>query len=128
MELIRVTEFRVGRGHDGPARVGEYIMGDVTFETPLLIGPELSKANPLHYGTLGRDPGKEKPMIFAIPFAMKADEVSKVELTDSYSFLLPSMPSFSSMDDNAGILLLRHQLEFIDVIKDTIDPLSLIHI
>jgi archaeosine synthase len=116
-----MTEFRVGRGHDGPARVGEYIMGDVTFETPLLIGPDRSKANPLHYGTLGRDSGRQKSMIFSIPFAMKPSEVSKAELKDSHSFLLPSMTSFSSLDDNAGVLILRHQLEFIDAIKDTID-------
>ena len=126
MEMKRMTEFRVGRGHDGPARVGEYIMNDVTFETPMLIGPESSKANPLHYKTLGRDPDRQKPMISTIPFAMKPDELSKAGLDDSDSILLPSMVSFSSLDSDAGTLLLRNQLEFIDVVKDIIDPSRLI--
>lgn len=121
-----MTEFRVGRGHDGPARVGEYIMNDVTFETPILIGPESSRANPLHYKTLGRDPARQRPMVSAIPFAMTPEELSTVGLNDSDSFLLPSMVSFSSLSDAAGILLLRNQLEFIEAIKETIDPSRLI--
>ncbi|MHA1135253.1 MAG: DUF5591 domain-containing protein [Candidatus Thorarchaeota archaeon] len=121
-----MTEFRVGRGHDGPARVGEYIMNDVTFETPILIGPERSRANPLHYKTLGRDPARQKPMISTIPFTMTPDELSKVGLNDSDSLLLPSMISFSSLGADAGILLLRNQLEFIDAVKETIDPSRLI--
>ena len=71
-----MAEFRVGRGHDGPARVGEYIMNDVAFETPLLIGSESSVANPLHYRTLIRDPARQKTMISAIPFTMTPDELS----------------------------------------------------
>jgi archaeosine synthase alpha-subunit len=121
-----MTEFRVGRGHDGPARVGEYIMNDVTFETPILIGPESSRANPLHYKTLGRDPDRQRPMISAIPFTMAPDELSRIGLNDSDSILLPSMVSFSSLSDDASILLLRNQLDFIDAIKDTIDISRLI--
>ena len=126
MEMKRLTEFRVGRGHDGPARVGEFIMNDVTFETHILIGPESSRANPLHYKTLGRDSARQKPMISTIPFTMTPDELSNAGLDDSDSILLPSMISFSSLDDKAGNLLLRNQLEFIDAIKDTIDPSRLI--
>ena len=121
-----MVEFRVGRGHDGPARVGEYIIGDATFETPLVIGPTSSKAIPLHYGTLGRDANRQTPMIMAIPFAMKPEDVSKINLNNSYSFLLPSMPAFASLETYSGIHLLRYQLEFIDAIKDTIDPSRLI--
>ena len=121
-----MTEFRVGRGHDGPARIGEYIMNDVTLETPILIGPERSKANPLHYITLGRDSSKQRPMISTIPFTMMPEELSKAGLNDSDSILLPSMISFSSIGADAGILLLRHQLEFIDAVKDNIDPSRLI--
>ena len=121
-----MTEFRVGRGHDGPARVGEYIVNDVTFETPILIGPENSQANPLHYKTLRRDPARQNPMISTIPFVMKPDELSKAGLNESDSILMPSMISFSSLGADAGILLLRNQLEFIDAVKDTIDPSRLI--
>jgi len=126
MEMMRMTEFRVGRGHDGPARVGEYIMGDTTFETPLLIGPESSSALPLHYRTLGRDQGSTKPMIVVVPFSMKPEELVDAEIDDSDSILLPSLPSFSSLAENAGALLLQYQIDFIDKINDNFDASRLI--
>lgn len=126
MRMKRMTEFRVGRGHDGPARVGEYIMGDTTFETPLLIGPVISGAIPLHYRALGRDSGSTSPMIVSVPFSMKPEELVDAEVSDSDSILLPSLPSFASLTEDAGILLLRYQLEFIDKIQDRFDTSSLI--
>jgi len=126
LEMMRMTEFRVGRGHDGPARVGEYIMGNSTFETPLLIGPESSGAIPLHYRTLGRDSGSTSPMIVAVPFGMNPEELVDAEVSDSDSILLPSLPSFASLTEDAGVLLLQYQLEFIDKIQDRFDTSCLI--
>ena len=121
-----MTEFRIGRGHDGPARVGEYIMGDTVFETPLLIGPDKQGAIPLHYRTLGRDQGSTSPMIVAVPFGINPEELVDAELSDSDSILLPSLPSFASLGEDAGILLLRYQLDFIAKIQDRFDTSSVI--
>jgi len=121
-----MAEFRIGRGHDGPARVGEYIMNDVAFETPILIGPEISRANSLHYMTLGRESAGQRSMISSIPFTMKPEELAKAEENNSGSILLPSMISFSSLSANASILLLRNQIEFINSVEDAIDPSRLI--
>ena len=121
-----MTEFRVGRGHDGPARVGEYILGDTTYETPLLTGPETSGAIPLHYRTLGRDQGSLSPMIVAVPFDMKPDDLDDAELGDSDSILLPSLPSFATLTEDAGVQLLKYQLDFIDKIKDKFDTSRMI--
>jgi archaeosine synthase len=126
MELQKMKEFRVGRGHDGPARIGEYILNDVTYETPILIGPEVSRANPLHYATLGRDSTGQQHMISIIPSTLTPLELSDIGLNNSDSLVLPSMISFSSLGPEAGVLLLRNQLEFIDAIDSTIDPSRLI--
>ncbi|MFW9844783.1 MAG: hypothetical protein ACFFEV_09420, partial [Candidatus Thorarchaeota archaeon] len=79
-----------------------------------------------HYQTLGRDTVRHQPMISTVPSTMTPDEMSKAGLSDSDSILLPSMIAFSSMGADAGILLLRKQLEFIEIVKDTIDPSRLI--
>jgi len=121
-----MTEFRVGRGHDGPARLGEYILGTEVFETPLLTGPNISRERMLQYGTLGRDPSNSRPTITALPFGMKLEEIGKAGLGDFDSVLLPSLISFSSLDDQTSILTLRHQLDAVDEIKETVDPSRLI--
>ena len=108
MEMKRMTEFRVGRGHDGPARLGEYIMGTEVFETPLLTGPNISRERVLQYGTLGRDPSNSRPTIAALPFGMKLEEIGKAELGNSDSILLPSLISFSSLDDQTHPLFHAH--------------------
>ena len=121
-----MTEFRVGRGHDGPARIGEYIMDTEVFETPLLTGPSISSEKMLQYGTLGRDLSNSKPMIAALPFSMKLEEIDKAGLRGSDSILLPSLISFSSLDDQASVLTLQHQLDVVDEIKEIIDTSRLI--
>jgi archaeosine synthase len=57
---------------------------------------------------------------------MTTEEMFSAGLNNSDSILLASMVSFSSLSDDAGILLLRNQLEFIDAIKDAIDPSRLV--
>jgi len=121
-----MTEFRVGRGHDGPARLGEYIMGTEVFENPMLTGPNISHEKMLQYGTMGRDLSNSQPTIAALPFGMKLEEIDKAGLGDFDSVLLPSLISFSSLDVQTSVLTLRHQLDAIDEIKETIDPSRLI--
>lgn len=121
-----MTEFRVGRGHDGPARIGEYIMGTEVFETPMLTGPNIYHEKMLQYRTLGRDLSNSRPTIAALPFGMKLEEIDKAGLGDIDSVLLPSLISFSSLDDQASVLTLRHQLDAVDEIKETVDPSRLI--
>ncbi len=126
MEMKRMTEFRVGRGHDGPARIGEYIIGEEVFQTPLLTGPDSIRKSILQIRYMGRDLTLPNPGIVAIPFNMTPDEFSNVALGDSDPILLPSLVSFASLDNPASTLLLRYQLEMVEKSKGTIDPSRLI--
>ena len=86
-----MTEFRIGRGHDGPARVGEYIMKDTTLTTPLLTSLTPSGDNIIGLGSLGRDePLSDAPMIMSLPFISTIDELELDKIRDSDVFLLPS--------------------------------------
>ena len=76
-----MVEFRVGRGHDGPARVGEYILGPMTFSTPILTSSFTSSDSIIVYGTLGRDnPLSDNPMMISLPFTSKDDELPLSEI------------------------------------------------
>ncbi|TFG26140.1 hypothetical protein EU528_14925 [Candidatus Thorarchaeota archaeon] len=126
MELKRMTEFRVGRGHDGPARIGEYIIGDEIFPTPLLTGPDSKRKQILQYRYMGRDLTSPTPSIVAIPFNTTPDELNNTVVENSDPVLLPSLVSFSSLDNPASTLLLRYQLEMIEKSKENLDPSRLI--
>ncbi|TFH07217.1 MAG: hypothetical protein E4H14_09000 [Candidatus Thorarchaeota archaeon] len=125
MEMKIMTEFRVGRGHDGPARVGEYIMGEKVLETPFLTGPDLTNRKVLQYRTLSRDFVFPNPVLSAIPFDMNLESIKEVGLGEFDAVLLPSLIAFSSLDE-ASSLLLRYQLEVIDKIKGSVDPSRLV--
>ena len=126
MEKRRMTEFRVGRGHDGPARVGEFIMGEEVIKTPFLTGPDLTNRKILQYRTVSRDFVFPNPVLSAIPFDLELDALTETGLGEFDAVLLPSMVAFSSLDDQAGTLLLRHQLDVIDTIKDSVDSSRLV--
>jgi archaeosine synthase len=114
-----LTEFRVGRGHDGPARVGEYFMGTEVHRTPALTGPSILGDSVIPYGTIGRKPRRgSKPYLLALPF----EDASVDEIQETDSLLLSSMPAFSSLGDEAGNLLVKHQLNLLDHLKAKIDP------
>ncbi len=87
-----MAEFRVGRGHDGPARVGEYILGSTTYATPLLASSFTSSDSVIAYGTLGRDePLSESPMLVSLPFVSQVDELPLSDVRESDSVILPSL-------------------------------------
>lgn len=126
MEKRRMTEFRVGRGHDGPARVGEFIMGEDVIRTPFLTGPDLTNRKVLQYRTLSRDFVFPNPVLSAIPFDLKLEALNEAGLGEVDAVLLPSMVAFSSIDDQASTLLLRRQQDAIDTIKESVDPSRLV--
>lgn len=109
-----MTEFRVSRGHDGPARAGEYIIEAEVYSTPILAGPTSFGRRVIPYETLGRaSQPAEGPRLLALPFELSSDKLQQGMTVETDSFLLPSMPAFSTLDDAAGILLLQHQLNFL---------------
>jgi len=119
---MKLTEFRIGRGHDGPARIGEYIMGTQVYETPALTSACLSDDRFLPYKTIGRAMShSSEPHLLALPFETSLDAL-KGEVGDSDSLLLPSLPAFSALGDDAGVLMLKHQLSVIDEIRSHIAP------
>ncbi|MFW9927370.1 MAG: hypothetical protein ACFFDM_11505, partial [Candidatus Thorarchaeota archaeon] len=118
-----MAEFRVGRGHDGPARVGEYILHDTTFLTPLLASLDSSGDNIIGLGSLSRDePLSNEPMIFSLPFVNTIDELPLQKVRESDSFLLPSLLSFGSLSPNSPQVILDYQLQLLESLKSHVDP------
>ena len=119
---MKLTEFRIGRGHDGPARIGEYIMGPKVYETPALTGAYLSDDRLLPYKTIGRTKlHSSEPLLLALPFETGLDTLNG-EVGDSDTLLLPTLPSFSALNDDAGVLMLKHQLSVLDELSSHIAP------
>jgi hypothetical protein len=118
-----LVEFRVGRGHDGPARVGEYILGSTTFATPLLASSFTSSDSIIAYGALGRDnPLSEKPMLVTLPLVSQVDEIPLTNIRESDAVILPSMISLASIGPEAPHLVFDYQLEVLSRIKQVIVP------
>ncbi len=122
-----LTEFRIGRGHDGPARIGEYIMGTEVYTTPILTGPIFTENPIIPYGTIGRVTSNSlKPCFLAYPFELQIDESEKEGIRETDSILLPSLPSFSALGDGAGALMLKHQMDALDELQTTIEPTRMV--
>ena len=117
-----MAEFRVGRGHDGPARVGEYILGTTTFTTPLLTSSFTTRDPIISYGSLGRDnPQSENPMLVSLPFVGSIGELPLSSLRESDSVILPSMISLATISPDAHELVLEYQQNAITELKHSID-------
>ena len=106
-----MTEFLIARGHDGPARIGSYSMGEMAISTPVLVGPSHADSLTLHYAALNRDELlKDTPMIVAIP----GISYSRLDrLRDYDSILLPSLIADEILGLTAGSLLLKQQMSFL---------------
>jgi archaeosine synthase len=118
-----LTEFRIGHGHDGPARVGEYLMGTEVHTTPALTAPASLGVSIIPYKGLGRmSRASSKPSLLALPFEGSLGEIETDEILESDSVLLPSMLAFSTLGDDASTLMLRHQLNVLERISSKIDP------
>jgi len=118
-----MAEFRIGRGHDGPARVGEYILGSTTYATPLLTSSFTSSDSIIAYGAMGRDePLSEKPMLVSLPFVSQLDEFSLPKIRDNDSVILPSLISLATISPDASELVFAYQQEVLSRITPSIDP------
>ncbi|MHA2358910.1 MAG: hypothetical protein ACXAB5_01440, partial [Candidatus Thorarchaeota archaeon] len=118
-----MAEFRVGRGHDGPARVGEYILKDTTFTTPLLTSLGASSNFMIGSGTLGRDePLSEEPMLVSLPFFSHIDELQLDRIRDCDAILLPSLLAFGSLTPDSPELILDYQSQALENLKSHIEP------
>jgi len=117
-----LAEFRVGRGHDGPARVGEYILGSTTYSTPLLTCSFTSSDSIIAYGTLGRDiSSSDNPMLISLPFVSQFDDLPLTNIRDHDSVILPSLISLAAIATDASELVFEYQHEILSRIKSTID-------
>ena len=127
MELKRLTEFRIGRGHDGPARIGEFLAGTKAYSTPLLLGLEGGPLDITSYGTLGRPThSPSTSMILSIPFTMDATDILSPQSHAEQALILPSLISFASLDSSIGALLLKHQFTILEQLRQTINPSHMI--
>ena len=117
-----MVEFRVGRGHDGPARVGEYILGSTTYTTPLLASSFTSSESVIAYGTLGRDePLSDGPMLVSLPFVSQVDELPLSAVRESDSVILPSLLSLATINPKASDLVFEYQKKALLGISPSID-------
>ena len=118
-----MVEFRIGRGHDGPARTGEYILKDTTFTTPLLTSLSTSSNNIIGSGTLGRDdPLSDEPMLVSLPFFSQIEDLQLDKLRECDAVLLPSLMSFSSLTPDSPELILDYQSQALTNLKTHIEP------
>ncbi|MFW9809575.1 MAG: DUF5591 domain-containing protein [Candidatus Thorarchaeota archaeon] len=118
-----MAEFRVGRGHDGPARVGEFILQDTTFQTPCLASISSSGNNIIGLGSLGRDEAlSNEPMIVSLPFVSNVDELPLDRTRESDAFLLPALLSFGSLSPDSPKVILDYQSQVLENLKSQIDP------
>ncbi|MFW9887485.1 MAG: DUF5591 domain-containing protein [Candidatus Thorarchaeota archaeon] len=107
-----MPEFLIARGHDGPARSGNYVMGDLAIGTPTLIGPLRADALTLRYRIYGRsEPVKDSAMIVSIP---GVKDIKMEKLPDYESILLPSMIAEEILESEAGRLLVYQQESFLE--------------
>jgi archaeosine synthase len=121
-----MTEFLIGRGHDGPARVGVYRMGSTKVQTPFLVGSPNTESI-IGYATLGRDDRTAGgPMILAVPSPIHDSKSFISGVHEDDSILLPSFPSVSFLGAEAAELMLESQLRFIDEVQSKVDPSRLI--
>ncbi len=121
-----MTEFLIGRGHDGPARVGVYKMGSTKVQTPFLVGPPNTEFI-MGYATLGRnDNPVDGPTILAVPSPIHDSKSLLSGVREDDSLLLPSFPAISFLSAEAAELLLENQLRFINEVQGKVDPSRLI--
>ena len=105
-------KFHIGRGHDGPARLGDLILDEqTTFETPVLAGATPSKVPTLSY--ISHDAGTPLQLKSTQFLSSEAAETSGMTLV-----LLPSMISFSEISRNGPTLDLQFQLEYLESYLD----------
>ncbi|MHA3962049.1 MAG: DUF5591 domain-containing protein [Candidatus Thorarchaeota archaeon SMTZ1-45] len=118
-----MAEFRVGRGHDGPARVGEYILGPTTYATPLLTSSFTSSDSIISYGTQGRDePFSKKPMLIALPFTSHFNDFPLSNVRESDAIILPSLISLAAISHESPGLVLDLQHDVLSRLTKDIDP------
>ena len=118
-----MVEFRVGRGHDGPARAGEYIMNDTTYETPLLTSFSISGNKIIGSGTLGRDiPLSDEPMLVSLPFFSQIGDLQLDKMRECDAVILPSLVSFSSLTPESPELILNYQAQALSKLESHIEP------
>jgi archaeosine synthase len=97
-------------------------MGTEIYKIPILASPHLSENWSIPYGTIGRVTAHSaKPRILALPFEANIDAIEKEVIDGTDSILLPSLPSFSSIGEDAGILMLKHQLAVQDELQSLIE-------
>jgi archaeosine synthase len=95
-----MPEFQIGRGHDGPARVGTLLAGDLELSTPLLIDVLLK--------------------ITVLPSVVMQPE-SHIEVKHSNDFvLLPSLIGASPLGPEFAKGLLEKQLDFLEASSEKI--------
>jgi archaeosine synthase len=118
-----MAEFRVGRGHDGPARVGEYILGSTTFTTPMLAASFTCSDSIIAYGTPGRnEPLSDEPMLLSLPFVGRIDEIPLSDVREFDSVILPSLISFATIAPEAPDLIIDYQHKVLSEIAPGIEP------
>ncbi|NWF95092.1 MAG: DUF5591 domain-containing protein [Candidatus Thorarchaeota archaeon] len=107
-----MTQFLIGRGHDGPARQGTLRSGSGNFTTPLLMGSSNAHILPVRYFALGREEPPEGCMtVGALPSVLFEGLPDLSSLPDLV--LLPSITASSMLGPEAAADLLRSQIRLV---------------
>lgn len=118
--------FSIGRGHDGPARVGLLKLNEHDVPTPALISP-MDGGLAHFYATYNHESfAPEKPILLSLGSAFMWDFESSLDNTEDMMVLLPSFPGLSDISDSSKDAVLQFQLEIIERLSDTLDPSQLV--
>jgi archaeosine synthase len=106
--------------------VGEYILGETTFETPLLTSLDTNSPLLIKSGTLGRDEVSEESMLVSLPFISQVDELEVDLLRRHDVYLLPSLVSYGSLSSEAPETILDYQAKVSTTLTSHIHPSQMI--
>ncbi|MHA1902385.1 MAG: DUF5591 domain-containing protein [Candidatus Thorarchaeota archaeon] len=122
-----MTRFLIGRGHDGPARVGKFTSGEINVNAPLLVGPVDQSGTDLRYVKLDYKPKPhDPPLIYPLTIMSSENLVPPENSRAIDSFLLPSIIGAPSLGSQVTDTLLELQLEALNDLKSEIEPSRMI--
>ncbi|MHA1481375.1 MAG: DUF5591 domain-containing protein, partial [Candidatus Thorarchaeota archaeon] len=103
-----MVRFLIGRGHDGPARIGQIEIGSIKLKSPLIMGP--SSIKPDIVSAVIDEMEYETPSIISLGAIFSKTNSLDEEESNSNLFLLPSLPSASFLKDPDITAVLELQL------------------
>ena len=121
-----MARFSIDRGHDGPARKGTLELGEKKISSPAVVGHP-NDAIDYSYYTLNRDQAPKSDIkLISLGSATGWGSNKITDIPNNSMVLLPGLPGFPNISDDAGIEYLRFQIEIVQELSESVDTSQLI--